>query len=360
MRIKTIISSLSVVLALTSHAQTTQKLSASKTSEYGLIYSLPTTVVDITIETEHVAKAPGEFYNYARRYLGVTDAIVSPSETTRIKSVVLTTRGVADPDNRWLVQFKSGSTPYMILNDANLPLALNTEDVPETVPTELPKAEAAGATPLETDAARHAVTLEMTQSSSISKRAELAAQRIFELRESRNDLISGQAENTPPDGKSLQLALDNLTAQEAALTAMFAGTEKRWTDVNTVTFVPDSDEVTNKIIARLSPIDGIVEENDLTGSPIYLSMEIVNKGEMPVNDKGEPKRFPKGGVSYNIPGTAIISLKYDGMEIARKEVELSQLGVTFGLDPGLFTDKKAPAFLHLSPVTGAIMMLGTK
>lgn len=339
-------------------AQTAQRLTASKANEYGLIYSLPTTVVDITIEAEHTECTPGPFYNYSRLKLGVDNAITAPSKSVTIKSVTFTPRGVADNDNRWLVQFKAGSTPYIILADNNCPVAVNTDRLPELPETELPEAVKAGPTPLETDAARQAITQEMTMSSSLSKRADLVAQRIFELRETRSDLISGQAENTPPDGKSLQLALDNLTAQEDALTAMFTGTTKKYTTVTTVTFEPDSESVNSEIFARLSPVDGIVDINDLSGSPIYLSMDIISEGSLPVNEKGDTKSFPKGGLAYNIPGTAVIRLSYDGQEIGSTEVSLSQLGVTFGLDPKLFTDKKEPSKLWLDPTTGAIIELG--
>ncbi len=84
-------------------AQSAQRLTASKANEYGLIYSLPTTVVDITIEAEHTECTPGPFYNYSRLKLGVDNAITAPSKSVTIKSVTFTPRGVADNDNRWLV-----------------------------------------------------------------------------------------------------------------------------------------------------------------------------------------------------------------------------------------------------------------
>lgn len=339
-------------------AQTTQRLSASKANDYGLIYSLPRTLVDITIEAEHTQLTPGEFYNYAGLKLGVNDAITKPRRTVAIKSVTMTPRGVADNDNRWLVQFKAGSTPYIILADNNCPVAVNTDKIPAADAAQLPIPVKAAPTPLETPAAAQAVTQEMTLSSSLSKRADLASQRIFELRESRSDLISGQADNTPPDGKSLQLALDNLAAQEAALTAMFTGTRKTYTTVSTVIFEPDSESINNEIFVRLSPVDGVVDANDLSGAPIYISVDILEQGELPVNEKGEPKTFPKGGLAYNIPGRAVISLVYDGQTVAREEISLSQLGVTFGLDPKLFSDKKQPSKLLMDAATGAIILLG--
>lgn len=339
-------------------AQTTQRLSASKANEYGLIYSLPLTVVDVTIESEHTENNPGEFYNYANLKLRQNDAITKPSKSVEIKSITITPRGVSDQNNRWLVQFKPGSTPYIILDENNCPIAVNTDETPTFNEITLPEPVQASPTPLETQAAAQAVTQEMTLSSSLSKRADLAAQRIFELRETRSDLISGQAENTPPDGKSLQLALDNLSAQEAALTAMFVGTTKKYTNVTTVTFEPDSESINNEIFVRLSPTDGVVDANDLSGEPIYISVDIIEQGTLPLDEKGEPKSFPKGGFAYNIPGRALITMTFRGKEIAHEEISLAQLGVTFGLDPKLFTDKKQPSKLQLDPVTGAIILLG--
>lgn len=338
-------------------AQTTQRFTASKANEYALVYSLPTTVLDITIETEHVVEQPGEFANYANRHLSITDAIRRPLNTVTVKSVTVTPRGVADPGNRWQVQFKAGAPVSMSLTDAGIPLSINTDEVVLPGEPKLPVAVDAKPTPLEGDAARQAVTLEISRSTSPSKKAELTAQRIFELREQRGELISGNAENMPPDGAALQVALDNLAAQEAALTAMFAGTRKTYTTVRTVTFVPGRNDSTDVVIARISPIDGLVDANDLTGEPLYLTMSVVDKAKLPVNERGEEKKFPKGGVAYVIPGSAEIAISYGGRTLSSTVYDLAQLGVVFGIDPALFADRKAPYFVQFSPVTGAIVRL---
>ncbi len=348
------------VLATGASAQTTTKMTAAKANDYGLVYCLPNTVLDITIETEYTEQKPGQFYNYARRNLNIDNAITKESLTASVKSIVITPRGEANKDNEWLMSFKGGVATYIILNGDNVPVAINTENIPSTPAPDLPKAQAAAPTPLETEAARQAITQDMTLSSSLAKQAQLATERIFELRENRSDLISGQADNMPPDGKALQLALDNLSAQEAALTAMFAGTTKTWTEVNTLVYTPGDEDVKNMVLARLSPIDGIVDASDLSGAPIYLSMEVLSRGEIPVDEKGVEKPFPKGGVAYQIPGTAQITINYDGADIKSDQVTLAQLGVTYGLDPKIFVDKKAPAFLLLNPTTGAITTLGIK
>lgn len=344
---------------LSGFAQTTQRLTADKTNEYGLIYSLPLTVVDITLETEHTICTPGEFNNYATRYLGIRDAIRKPSHSVVVKSVTINTRGVADPDNRWTAQFKAGAGTSMILAADGVPLAINT-NADEPARPSLPAPRAAEPSPLDGPAAREAVTEDMTRATTVSKKAELAAARIFELRERRSDLFSGDADNMPPDGRATELVLQGLSAQEAALTAMFAGTTQNFTEVSTVTFTPGRDEQNKVLLTRVSPLDGVVAKDDLSGIPVYLKYEIISEGKLPVNEKGEVKKFPKGGVAYNIPGAARISIIFDGRTLATADIDVAQLGVTFGIDPGLFTDKKAPATALFSPVTGAIVKLSTE
>jgi len=348
-----------VAMCLPAQAQlNTQRFTASKANEYGLVYSLPKTAVEIIIQTRHTKRVPGEFYNYAQRHLAINGAITSESTSVEISSVEIRTRGVANPDNRWMVQFKSGSTPFVILNSENIPLAVNTETVADIENGALPEAQPAQPTILETEIARQAMTQEMISSSSTSRRAKLAADRIFELRDMRSELLSGQADNPPADGQAMKLVLDNLAGQEQALTAMFAGTEQTWTTVRTITVVPDSMGLDGKVIARVSPFEGVIDADNLAGAPITVNVKVVELGKLPVNEKGEAKRFPKGGFAYQIPGTAVVSIEYDGKEVASKEVTLAQLGVTFGLDPGIFTDKKAPSQLRLDPATGGVLLLG--
>lgn len=341
-------------------AQSTTKLSATKAGDYGIVYSLPKTEVDVVIETEYSLSEPGVFANYAKRYLGAAEAVRSPQRTATVRSVAIVPRGVPDAQSRWTMQFKGQGVTYVLLNEAGVPVAINTEDVPAAAAAALPTAQAAAPTPLETEAAAQAVTREMTQSASLSKRAELAAQRIFELREYRNDLVTGQADNTPQDGKWLELALKNIGEQEAALTAMFLGTTKTWTAVDRVAFTPDTTAVDGLVIARLSPIDGIVPPTDLSGEPIYLNMSIVSQGAMPVDADGKTLPFPKGGVAYNIPGQATVSVLFRGRAVAQATIDVTQLGTVYGIDPKVFTNKKQPAYMLLDPVSGGILTLGTK
>ncbi len=340
-------------------AQTTSKLTATKASEYGLIYTLPLTAFEVTIAVEKTVQTPGEFCLYARKYLNATP-ILNPSTSWRIVEAVVNPKAIADEKERYIANFKGGAGTFMMVSDDNFPLSINDESYDAEVElSAVPEAVAAKPTILQSRVAQQAMTPEMIQSKSLVKRAGLAADKIYELRTNRNEIISGQADGMPSDGAAMRLALDQLSAQEEALTAMFLGTVQKSVEVRTYTvYVPDDGLASRSVVARLSVIHGLVDATDLSGDPIYVSITPLTRGELPLNEKGVAKTFPKGGVAYRIPGTARVSLVYEDDILAEKEFDVAQYGVVFGLDPKLFTDKKTPSYLRFNPLTGGVRELG--
>lgn len=339
-------------------AQTAQRLEATKANDYAVIYSMPATMVDVTLEAEITVKRPGEFYKYAPKYLNVNNPITAESHSVKLLSAVIGTHGIADPDQQFAVTFKSSNPVVVNLDSNGVPLSINTEETPSVDAPVLPEAQVAKPTPLESAAARQVVTQEMIQSQSTAKKAELAAQAIFNIRQTINDLNSGQAETMPPDGASLKLMLDNLHAQEDALTAMFLGTTSVSTQVKTITIDPaklaDNDTFST-VIARLSPLDGIVDSENLSGAPVTLTLNVESRGEMPVNEKGQELPFPKNGIPYVIPGQLSATVSYEGDTYCTATLSASQLGIIYGLAPNSFTDRKAPIAILYDPATGAIL-----
>ena len=341
-------------------SQTSSKLTATKASEYGLGYTLPLTAFEVSIAVEKTVSTPGEFYQYARKYLNA-QPVQKASTEWHMTQAVVNPIAVADEEERYLATFKGGNGTFMMVSDENFPLSVNDDAYEATVDfTPVPEAVAPKPTILQTPVAQQAVTPEMIQSKSSAKRAQLAAEKIYELRTNRSEIISGQADAMPSDGEAMKLALDQLAQQEEALTAMFLGTVQKSIEVRTFTvYLPDDGEPSRMIVARLSAVDGLVDATDLSGAPIYISITPVTRGELPVNEKGEAKTFPKGGVAYRIPGSARVCLSYDDRTLVEDEFDVAQYGVVFGLDPKLFTDKKSPSYLHFNPLTGSIRELGT-
>ena len=90
---------------------------------------------------------------------------------------------------------------------------------------------------------------EILAAGSTAKMAELTAQDIYEIRESRNMLVRGQADNMPKDGEQLRLMLNQLDKQDQALTSLFTGTHSKDTTEYTFTIVPDQ-EIKRDVLFR--------------------------------------------------------------------------------------------------------------
>ncbi len=359
--ISAVIISAASALIFTAAAQTTQKLSASKANEFGVVYTLPKTAVSITLAAEKTVETPGEFYLYAKKYLNSTPI---SSQLTRwtLKEAVINPVAMTDENEKYLVTLKGGTGTFIMVDPTtNAPVSINDEAYrPTSTLSPIPEAVTAKPTILEMPVARQAQTEEMLQSRSSVKRAEFAAAKIYELRTNRNEVVSGQADAMPSDGNAMKLALATIDSQEEALTAMFLGTTSKSVEVTTLDLtLPDADEAGSRtIIARLSATKGIVGPDDLSGAPIYMTVTPVTKGELPLTEKGEPRPFPKGGVAYRIPGSARITLELDGRKIAEKTISVAQYGVVYGADPALFTNKKAPSYARFDPMTGALIEIG--
>ncbi|MDE6078477.1 MAG: DUF4831 family protein [Duncaniella sp.] len=343
---------------------TTTKLTATKGNEYGLSYTLPVNGISVQIAARKTVRTPGPFANYAGKYLNETP-IINKSVSWEIAGTAIEETATPDAEERYLVTLKGAGAPFISVTEkGGMLTGVNTRRLGRAAGAEATVLEAEEAAPtiLDSPAARQAVTAEMIQSTSTAKRAELAAAKIYELRNSRNEIISGQADAMPSDGAAMQLALDRISEQEAALTAMFLGTEQ--VSVEVATYELDFPELVAEgeservVVARLSQVDGLVDADDLSGAPVYCTFTLNTLAEIPLNEKGQPKTFPKGGVAYRIPGSASVALTYGGRTLEQATFDVAQYGVVFGLDPTLFTDKKAPSYLLLNPVTGGIVELG--
>lgn len=348
--------SLAVSCTSTIGAQTTQKLFAAKHNDFGLVYSLPITHLDIEVEAIQTIKKAGPYYQYAKKYLGTTEVITEDSQTWTLKSVNVTPYGVPDKDNQYLVQMKGGNSPFMMLTEEGLPLSVNVENV--QAPT-VPK-QGVGPTKSILDGYSYgkSVSGEILMSESIAKRAELAANQIYKIRESRTNYATGEADQMPPDGEAMKLILQQLDNQEAALTALFLGTTQKASAVAHFDYVPTTD-VTNEVALRISDFNGIVNKDDLSGAPVYLTLKVTTRGEIPLDEKGVEKKLLKGALMYKIPGQAEITLKYDGKQVFDQSFDIAQFGIEYGLNPSMFTDKKQPSYLKFYPATGGIKEIGT-
>ncbi|MDR1762373.1 MAG: DUF4831 family protein [Dysgonamonadaceae bacterium] len=347
---------LSVSAVLTKAQTNVVKMSATKSTDYGIVYYLPKTVFVINTEQVKTVQKAGQFSKYAKKYLGLDDNAVIQEDATlfSLKSVSVATKGIADKEQSYLVQFKSKTTaPFVCLRGDGVILTVNADYEPERAQPKPEAEKQANAYPI---AGKQSVfTEEYFQAGSTAKMAEVAAKQIYKIRESRNDFLTGEADNMPSDGEGLKIVLANLDAQEKALTELFTGTTTSETITKTTELEPLG-AIDRETIFRFSRYAGIVDEDDLSGKPVYLTVKQLTPVEEEILDPKHKEKEAKS-IVYNLPGEAEVAIQYDGKTIFSGKFQTVQFGTRKTLATSLFEDKKAPVRIYFYPETGAIKQI---
>lgn len=336
---------LALLLSLSSTAQEVSTYAPGATDE-GVVYYLPKTEIELQVTATKVTYTPGEFCQYADRYLRLTGISSRPEEHWEINGIKVSSEGVPDPNNAYAIKLKDKSAASQVeLTAEGIIKAINT-----TAPAEKTPAAKVEDTAKKRLDPRSFMTEEILMAGSTAKMAELVAKEIYNIRESKNSLTRGQADYMPKDGAALKLMLDNLEEQEQAMMQMFAGTTDRTKKVFTFRVTPEGD-IKDKVVFRFSKKLGVRGADDLAGEPCYIS--IVNQETLPPADpKGKEKKKPEG-VIYNIPGKALVSVFTSGKQYFKGELPVTQFGTTEVLVDNLF-NKKVNTRVIFYPNTGGI------
>ena len=337
-----------LLMATSAYAQTEVLTGVTRGKDYGVVYSLPKTQIELEIKANKVSYTPGEFSKYADRYLRLTNVSAEPDEYWELNSVKVKSVGVPNSETTYFVKLKDKTVaPLMELTEDGIVKSIN---VPYSKSNEIKKA--APVTPATVKAnPRDFLTEEILMASSTAKMAELVAKEIYNIRESKNALLRGQADNTPSDGAQLKIMLDNLNAQEDAMTKMFSGTRDKEEKTFTIRLTPDK-ELNNEVAFRFSKKLGVVANNDLAGTPFYITLKDLKTVKMPQDD-GKKKKEPEG-IAYNVPRQAQITLTDGKKKLYEGEVPVTQFGIIEYLAPVLF-NKNSTIKVYFDPNTGGLL-----
>ncbi len=331
-----------------------EKKIALKSNGYGVTYSLPKTSLVVTAEITQVTCKAGPYYKYAEKHLGVKDAVMSDHVYYELSKVYLQNKGVPDEANTYIVEFKPKTTaPFVYLTEDGLLCAINTDYTPSESVVAVAKRSAQAA---ENELAPALLTEELLMAGSVTRQAEVAARQIYKLRETRMDILSGEADNMPPDGEAMKIVLQQLTEQEQALTALFVGEKRRKTTFHEARIVPE-DDLDREVLFRFSEKLGILDADDLGGTPIYLSLQATDRAPALDPKEAEKKEKALKGIIYNVPGKANARIDMGNQQLYRGEVQVVQFGSHEALAPVMFEDKKAPIKVVFYPETGAIKQI---
>ena len=172
---------------------------------------------------------------------------------------------------------------------------------------------------------------------------------IYSIRESKNALLRGEADNMPKDGAQLKLMLDNLNQQETAMTEMFSGKIKKEPKTFTIRLTPK--EMKDEVAFRFSRKLGVVANNDLAGEPYYISVTDLKSPDVSATEEGKKK---VDGVAYNLPGKAQVTLVYNNKKLFDDQLPITQFGTVEYLAPVLF-NKNSTIKVLFDTATGGLI-----
>lgn len=91
---KKLIIATGLLIATTAYAQTEVLTGVTRGKDYGVVYTLPKTQIELEIKANKIKYTPGEFSKYANRYLRLNNVSTDPEEYWELASVKVTPIGV--------------------------------------------------------------------------------------------------------------------------------------------------------------------------------------------------------------------------------------------------------------------------
>ena len=321
---------------------------ASAQTVEGTSYYLPKTALRLTLLVEKTTYQPGEFAAYAQRYMKKNDVQLESSTTYRLIDTNIATFALPDTAKRYTLSLdKRYSISEVARTDNGILLAINAEG--KTIEKPAKFVAAPKPKPLNP---KDYMNEDILTAGSTAKMAQLIAQEIYDIRDSRNQLQRGQAEFMPKDGQQLQIMMAGLDTQERALRQVFEGVTERDTTELTLEFIP-TEPVERQLLFRFSRHFGLVDSDDLSGTPYYISIAADTPEKSDEEKPNAKKDKDDIGLNVNIPVKATATL-YDGNAPIKKfDFQAPQFGTIENLSGALF-GKKQTSKIVLNPITGGL------
>lgn len=236
-----------------------------------------TLVIDLVVEREQFVAGP--YARYAQKYLGNRASLVDKDEYRLVSADVAVLR-----DEAYFAE----------------------------------EATIAVSEPQQTTQSMLSVDRMSASEKSAESLAKDAADKIFMLRRSRYELVTGDF-GDGVYGAGLESALREMDKMERELLAMFYGTSLVTRSAERIIYPVNASQTTS-VVARLSATSGIVEKDDLSGEII---MVVITPSQMEY-----PASVEKGKVAYRYANNAEVVVALGQQVVARRILPLYEFGQT--------------------------------
>lgn len=313
-----------------------------------LVYALPMTLFNITVEFERTIEKPGPYAKFASELLGLRDVITAERESWLIRSIIVESLEEPDPSEYYVIESSTlFQTNALSLKRAGLILDLNPEmlkgegariGASEKVNQVLSYKDlgareyyvsqsdtAYRLVKLDTTFVRIPYLVERRKPLTLEQLAERAAKTLLELREGKHLILTGEA-NVFPQSSA---AIEEINKTERELTALFTGKTATEKKIIRYTYIPDR-ELAGKphTLFRFS-----VNTGPGTNSSIPVTVEIEPAGKIKdLTYSQRPQSKDNKGVKvydkifYRPPEIVTMKLKYGNETLYESRKMIYQLG----------------------------------
>jgi len=314
-------------------------------SQNSVIYALPATTIEIKAEAAREIFTAGPYARFAQKYLGI-EAEEANREAYFLKSLSVQPIVEADLSQMYVLEIKDKNAAVNFLSFSSEGLLLSLEQTNVTANTfQFPTNTSAAFKDrgVESNLGSERVTLyrstqtngEMNrvpvqQNQVVEKnperRAEEAANVIFNLRKKRIELIGGDVDGIF-NGDGLRAALDEIKRLEDEYLSLFLG--KTTTDNQSAVFyvTPVAAQQKQLYVAfRFSDTQGLLSESNVAGRPIILEllldMKISNLSHM-VSSSNDNK-LPL--IAYRMPEMIQLRINDGQTTLLQTRMNIYQMG----------------------------------
>ncbi len=309
-----------------------RRYAVTEETDYGIVYRLPKTEIDVIVSLKEESYQKGQYQAWAKKYLAQEPKAENETKYT-IEGIRCELVGVPDEDKQYLVTFdKKTIAPCLYLREGNLIASVNAKAEPKIKAAVLRNANK------EIDWTLPALPRDYTMATTETKRAEIAATYLYELRETMNDISLGQAEQMPTDGEAMKLVLNRLKQEAKRTERLFLGdTAVRYRELR-FRIKPTREAIEQDTLFRFSADWGVVDKKDLSGDPVLLSLDVVEQlPELSLEEREKLEK--KEGLIYNLTGMGLLRLKLNEEVLLEERLPLTQFGTIQSLNKKMFNLK---------------------
>ena len=334
----------------------------------GIFYSLPRTVVNITVKIDRIENYQGPYADYALRYLGLKNVVQANTIEYKISDINISTSFEPDPDQYYFVELGSKASKgvkagLLSLTDAGI--ILGTLPVPADTVTPVNKLLNSEEPPLELDkdafgelfrnytdvsvfekidTIRRKVNIDtMTLERQYLKKtmvektpeqkAKEAADFLSKIKDNRFNLITGFQE-VNYNKETLEFMDAQLKNLEREYLKLFTGVRIHKTMTFSYKYIPTPNQINTEIpVLKFNKSKG-VQDLDAAGGGKVITIKIQRVGNTNSVSAYLQKagKFEKSnGFFYRIPEYARVTVKVDENTQEEQQCLISQLGLITNL-----------------------------